>query len=177
MAKAPLIEGLTAISHGELARVNAGELHLPSSFDVRRFAVKWAKMGTGVERSRQEEILTPKLKAAGWTVWKDPKTHRNCRKTLSTGVHLLLCRKKELQDTINAVYGNTSRERLMNEQQGITANGDVPHDPGVLTNQYLNQFPQFAGETSEGLPLKFNEIAIPEEAAAGRAASKTSRSK
>lgn len=116
----------------------AGPLSLPPWFDRRKWAAKWVKEGPEVEAAREREWLvgTEGVTADGWQPALDSnkKPHKI---VLSKGTYVLLCRPQEIQQAVNAIYGNVGKERLMQERRGETTGGVPTNDPGLLSDERL----------------------------------------
>lgn len=94
-----------------------GPLTPPKEFKFKQHAAKWVKEGTDVDAAAEREyLLGTQYTADGWQVWKD-SSGRPFRKTLKSGVYVLLYRDRAVQDSVNAIYGNVGKQRLMEERQ------------------------------------------------------------
>lgn len=162
------IEGIRDLP--TLANVNKGELQPPADFDNKKFVGRWAKKGTGVEKSKREQPLGRGKVADGWTVYKNGRG-QICQKTLSSGVYVFMVRPKGLQKAINASFGNVSKERVVGEHKGETVEGQPLAFTGMLTDAVLNKVPGFR-EDHEELHVPMNRIQEPEAASAARATTK-----
>lgn len=54
-------------------------------------------------------------------------------------VYVLHYRSLEVQNQVNQVYGDLSREAMVNEIRGETIGGTAPDDPGMLSDQVLKR--------------------------------------
>lgn len=116
-----------------------GPLNLPPSFNRKKHAAKWVKEGPAVRAAAEREYLHgTNLTADGWEVWKDEegKPHKVA---LQSGTHVLLCRSREVQDGVNAICGNVGKQRLSQERTGETIAGQIPTDPGLLSDDKLQK--------------------------------------
>lgn len=119
-----------------LSEVDAGQFNLPPEFDRKKYASQWKKMGPEVEQARERQpILGAHLTADGWEIFKD-KNGAPVKRTISKGEHILMFRPREVQDAVNAIYGNIGKERMVATKRGETTGG-VPLAPGVLTEEQI----------------------------------------
>lgn len=118
-----------------------GPLNLPVSFDRKKYAAKWVKEGPAVSAAAEREwIPGTDITADGWQVWRDGDTiadGKPCKVPLQSGVHVLLCRSRVVQDGVNAVCGNIGKERLKQERAGETTGGVPIEDPGLLSDDRI----------------------------------------
>jgi hypothetical protein len=145
-------EGLASLS-------SSGALPLPQEFDTKEYAAHWAKKGTEVGKLQGKQFLPQTVYSAqGWAIWKYPKEvatgeldekkkpimvkHEQaelpCEVTLGKGTYVLMFRPAAVQDQVNQVYAQLSRERVDNEIAGNTVDGG-PVPQGMLTNEQLTR--------------------------------------
>lgn len=150
-----LIEGMREVK--DFAKANGGQLSLPKQFDRTKFAAKWAKEGLEAESQQQEQPVGNKIMVSGWAVWKH--AGKLCRRILGSGRYILMCRPRLLQNAVNAVCGNLSRERIIGEHKGTQRDGENESLPanGMLTLEQLNRLEPNPAEAQE-LKLPFNLI-------------------
>lgn len=140
-----------------------GPLTPPSDFDRKKWASKWVKEGRDVEAAANREfLLGTRYTADGWEVWKT-KDGRPYVIPLSSGKYVLLYRSKAVQDSVNAIYGNVGKQRLVEERQRVktTAPEDAglnPNDTGVLDDEILKR--QEKSEWGGEGDVKLNEIPV-----------------
>lgn len=152
-----MIEGLTSLSSAESSRPLVGSrFSLPPSFDTRKFASKWVADGPAVEEAKQDQIIaSANVKAVGWAVFQgvnleaakgdDAESAKKAPKlapvTRVVGAKrfVLMFRPIALQQAINRLYANESRDRLNGELLGDTAQVNETGDPGILTNHDLQK--------------------------------------
>ncbi len=139
------LEGITDVVNAG-SNVDAGQFNLPTEFDVAQYASRWVKKGNAVEQARQPEpLMGTNKQAAGWELWKYPKTNKekkaglNCEANLKSGTYMLMFRKRSIQDNVNAIYGNVSKELLMREQRGETVGGAVNTDSGLISDERISK--------------------------------------
>lgn len=116
-----------------------GPLTLPVAFDRKKFAAKWVLEGPAVDAAAERQYIPgTHMTADGWDVWRSPegKPHKVA---LQSGVHVLLCRSKKVQDAVNAICGNVGKSRLSQERTGETVAGEQPTDPGILNDARIAQ--------------------------------------
>lgn len=133
MTTLPKIEGIRDSS--EHAKSLSGALSLPANFPRTKYAVKWVEKGFNAQQAMQEQHIAPNIIADGWTVYKD--RGQPVQRILSGKAWILMVRPKELQENINAIYGNLSREKVVREHSGETASGQPLVDHGILSSQAL----------------------------------------
>lgn len=170
-ATIPLIDGIR--DNTEHAKANSGQLQLPPTFDKKKYAAKWVEEGVHVEQATQPQILTPSRVADGWQVWKH--AGKTCRRALGKARYVLMFRPKALQVAINAIFGNLSREKIVQEHSGQTRQKPEDEnfsDAGMLSSAILDKIENPNGQV-ESLALQFNQIQPLSEASAARAKSKT----
>lgn len=160
----PTIQGLRRTT--EAARQIKGHLQPPPEFDSIRLVGKWVKKGPAVIQAQQPQHLEGGYEADGWTVWKHQG--RMCERALSNGVYILMCRPKELQNTIAAINGNASRAKIIREHRGETLEGKKVEDQGMVSPGEVDLVEH--GRRQEDEPLySFNEIKPLAEASAAKA--------
>lgn len=141
-----------------------GKFALPPEFDRTKWASAYYLEGNESLAMQQPQVLQgTDLIADGWAVWKYPEERiisvpdeesggmkEDIEKHPSAGqphrvhglkpgeVWLLHCRPLEVQDDVNRVYGEQSREQMIREIQGDTFTQDEGMSPsGMLTNRML----------------------------------------
>jgi hypothetical protein len=119
----------------------AGIFSLPQEFDIKQYASKWAKTGQDAASAQEREHLVgSNLTADGWEVWKrGGSSGKPLIVHAQSGDYVLLCRRREIQDSVNAIYGNIGKERMMAEKRGETTGGVPVQDPGQLGDERLAQ--------------------------------------
>lgn len=152
------IEGLSRAVGPQNFNQLRGRLDLPAAFDNKRFAAKWVKKGPDVTKARESSLIAGSkgtLTAAGWEVWKDPKTKQAHTRTLGNGVYVLLHRPMALQRVIQRMAGNVSKDRMVNEANGKTIAGAQLQDGGILPSERLNGV---LGTEGEPLVVPMNPV-------------------
>ncbi len=117
---------------GPVENHTAGDFVLPSSFDTKLHAAQWTLEGPEVEKAKARQFLVGSkgLTADGWQVYKDDG--KLVKRPTSKGVYVLMFRSRDVQDAVNAIYGNISKERMMQEKRGETTGGVPIVDKGML---------------------------------------------
>ncbi len=142
---------------------DAGIFNLPPNFPVRELASEWVEESQIPFKQQRQNLIGTGYSADGWTVWKaDPKDKRTQVTTGKAKVFVLMVRPRSLQNEINALYGNVSKQRINREVKGETVAGTQQSDSGILTEQALraNQVGGHSDETSLNLnPI--NQPAVP----------------
>jgi hypothetical protein len=162
-----MVEGIRAMDQHAVA--NRSSLLKPESFDTSKYAAKWALVGASADAARLPQPLIPGYTVDGWEIWKDPETNQPCTRPLGGKQAILMFRSKALQKAVNAIHGNTSKERAVDEQQGRTVQGQtVPQ--GLLSNERLKGYDPGA-EAAETAPIPYtlNSIPTQESVVAGAA--------
>lgn len=156
---APIIEGMREVkSH---AQALSGQLALPPQADRKKHAFKWVKEGLQVEGAQQNQIIKGDriVEVDGWVCWKTPQGQL-CKRVLESGRYVLMCRPRALQDAVNALCGNVSRERIVKEHSGTERDDpqgkDAPSS-GMLPTAVLDRLDPNPTE-AEKLKLHFNQI-------------------
>jgi hypothetical protein len=141
MSEQALVEGLTTWD-GKVGEVNKGSFPPPPEFDRNRFSGKWVKNNHQVSRAQESEVIRSEgVVAAGWGVWKNPKTQKPCIRTVNSGAYILMFRPKTLQQAVNAAYGNVSKKRMIQEAEGETLSVGTLESgttQGMLTKKTLD---------------------------------------
>lgn len=137
----------------------AGLFNLPMSFDRKRYAACWKKVGQEVTAAQQREVIASLgLTADGWEVFKD--NGKICKvATKKDGEYVLMFRPREIQDAVNALYGNESKRRLLVEKRGETIGGKPVEDPGLLNERVLEQSIGKEGQDLDG-EVSLNKVEI-----------------
>lgn len=164
-----LIEGIELLSGPGNQNRLRGRLSLPSDFDAKRYAAKWALKGHGVSAAREKQTLSfASCTAAGWEVYKS--NGKMVTRVLGRDVYILMVRPKALQETVTKMFGNLSRRRISAEAKGETVLGGTPNDdPGILRNDDLSR--TMGKEGVEDVNLPEHKINPPKGAGSAKAKS------
>lgn len=143
---------------------DAGMFSLPPAFDTKRYAAEWVESGSVAMKQQRQTILQAGLTADGWEVWKEnPNSEPTVVNLSGNKKFVLMCRPKEIQNKVNAIYGNVSKSILAREIKGETVtvptpqgSVDVGQDPGILPEEKLKKV--LGGEFSGGGDVQLNEI-------------------
>lgn len=172
----PKIAGLRSIS--EHAKDLAGKLTLPLEFPRHKYAAKWAEKGFGAQQEMQEQHVAPGIIADGWQVFK--VRGKVFTRILSSKVYILMFRPKELQNTINKICGNLSREKIVGQHSGKRMElpeGATPGDRSMLTNADLQAVERVSDDSDDiRRALPPNPIQPLETAGASKATLKPKKS-
>lgn len=123
---------------GPKTSTGAGVFTLPPEFDTKKYVSQWTKKGTATEAACQRQpIVGTRMSADAWAIWKNPETKKPHSVTISTGEHILLFRPREIQQAVNAIYGNIGKERQLAEKRGETMGGVAINDPGLLSDERI----------------------------------------
>lgn len=160
------VEGIRDIEQHAVA--NQSHLLKPNEFNGDTFVGKWSFVGASAERAQLPQRLLGKYAIDGWSVWKFPKGAKDgdgndiggkpCMRPLGNKQAILLFRPKTLQSAVNGIYGNISRDRTIDEQQGRTVEGK-PVTAGILPEDRLRRYDPTAEEAVAPIGYTFNDIA------------------
>lgn len=124
---------------------DAGMFNLPPEFDQKQFVAEWCEEGM-VEMKKQRQVLPQtQYTADGWQVWmKEGSKKLTIVHASGNKKFVLMFRPRKIQEQVNAILGNVSKNLLKREIAGETLttvkpDGSVAHvqDPGMLTEQML----------------------------------------
>jgi len=122
-----------------LSEPDAGQFNLPPSFDRSALAAKWVQKGREVEQARVRQTLIgePNVSADGWDVFKvDGKPYTT---VTAKAEWVLMSRSREVQDSVNAVYGNVGTKRMLAEKQTGAVSKSETRATGMLSDDALTQ--------------------------------------
>lgn len=141
--------------------VDAGIFNLPPAFDTKRYAAHWVEEGQ-VQHKQQRQVLVGTNKTAdGWDIWRlSAKAAPTTTVGSGNKKFVLMCRSKEVQNEVNAIYGNVSKARLNNEIEGKTVAGESKQDPGMISEDRLKNIVRGDGNAAEESLLPLNEEEI-----------------
>lgn len=172
-------KGIHVISH-ESRGPNAGFFNLPPQFDVKKYAAHWERKGAAVDQRKQvQPIMGTNLGADGWEVWKYPEGHelkgRPAEVALKSGAYILMFRPRDVQDNVNAICGNVSKQHLIREQGGLTVAGQPREnvDPGMLTDPQITKGTGLKEFGEETFQVQMNPTPSSQKVEAGPAATAT----
>lgn len=143
-----MVEGIAQVDMRTVAMHNSHELGIPEGkdYDLRNWAFKWCEEGERAKEAQQSQTLIPGYVIQGWTVVKYTDGEDKgevVKKILKSGKVLVLMRRpRVLQKAVDAIYGNISKHRTQDEQEGKTvtgANGERIDRRGMLTNEQLER--------------------------------------
>lgn len=144
--------------------LHEGHLPLPVEFDRTQFAGKWVFEGPNVEKAKSSEVIpSARMRAAGWSVWLDPKTKKECKRALNKTACILMFRPKELQKAINKLYANASRRRLIDELDGASTTRAMAGGSGLLDKEQLDRVGDRERDEDEGVFLTLHHVDLEEE--------------
>ena len=117
---------------------DSGIFNLPPAFDTTKFAAEWVEEGMVEMKKQRQSLIGCNATADGWEVWKaKPKDSVTTVSTSRGKKFVLMCRDRKLQNDVNAMFGNVSKNAIRREIKGETVAGDIQQDPGMLTEQRL----------------------------------------
>lgn len=140
------------------ATADAGMFNLPSAFDPKRHAAEWVEEGQ-VNFKQQRQVLPQTNKTAdGWDIWrKDPTDEPTAVYGSGKRKFILMCRSRAIQDEVNAIFGNVTKNLLNQTVAGQlvpTQEGLSGQAPGILTEEQLKTGRGTSEEVKEStLPL------------------------
>lgn len=154
--------GLEVISGPQGSQVvDAGLFQLPPAFDTKLFAAEWVEEGQVQYKRHRQTLPQTGYSADGWEVWKaEPRDKPTIVTNGSNKKFVLMCRPRELQDKINALFGNVSKRAINREVKGETVAGESQQDPGILTEAELKRRTG-GGTLADESVLKLNEVEEP----------------
>lgn len=123
---------------------NSGIFTLPLDFDKKAHVSEWVKKGPEVDAKKgPQPIIGTNYGSEGWQVWLYPPGHkmskRPCEVATKTGPYILMFRPKAVQEQVNALYGNVSKQHLIREQSGESIAGQQITDSGILSDERIKQ--------------------------------------
>ena len=140
------------------SEVDAGIFNLPPEFDRKKNAAQWKQMGAEVLKAQERQsILGTHLTADGWEPFKDKAGGPVKRISTNGKEYMLMFRPREIQDAVNALYGNVGKERMSMSKRGESSAG-VPLAKGVLTEEQLLKVTN--ERTAEEGGVVMNEIVL-----------------
>ncbi len=135
-----------------------GKLDLPIELDSKRYACKWVKKGVQVQKAGQkQQVIGTQFVADGWTPWKSKSGQYHAR-SLTDGQYILCVRPKVLQEALQRIAGNVSRDRMEYEIKGQTIAGEANEDTGMLPHDVLARIPGLGREDMETPKFPQNSI-------------------
>lgn len=142
---------------------SAGVFNLPTTFDKQKYAAHWVKKGNAVDAMKAPQpILGTNYGAEGWSVWQYPNGNLKGRPaevtTEKSGVYVLMCRPRSVQDDVNAIYGNVSKQHLIKETTGQSIAGQEIADGGMLTDDMIRKATGITEFGGEDTPVLMNRI-------------------
>jgi hypothetical protein len=149
---------------GRPKEASAGVFTLPAEFDTAKHAAEWVKKGPDVDAKRAAQpILGTNFGAVGWTPWAYPAGHalakRPAEVTVKGGTYILMCRPRSVQNDVNAIYGNVSKQHLVREQSGQTIAGS-PVEGGMLSDSRIREATGITEFGGEDLRVEMNPVAV-----------------
>lgn len=185
------IPGLTALEAGHTQNTLAGsKFALPPGFDSKKWASKWVEQGPNVIEAQQSTVLqSAGVVAEGWQIYKELKTPKvvetpivegeelplaDAKKTprpalvpvtraVGKAIFVLMCRPKQLQQVVNIIHANESREMVQREVGGHTNASNPANDEGILTaadmKRFKRQFPDEQASPEEAEYLRRTPLA------------------
>lgn len=119
-------------------QADAGMFNLPPAFDVRKHAAEWVLEDQVPFKQQRQVLQGTGMSADGWAVWK---AESRDKPTVVIGSgnkrFVLMCRPREIQNQVNAAFGNVSKKAINREVKGESVAGEARQDPGILTEKQL----------------------------------------
>lgn len=139
--------------------VDAGIFNLPHGFDVKKWAAEWVEESQVAFKQQRQSVPDTGMSADGWEIYK----HEDSKKPYKVvngkdKTFVLMVRPRIIQDQVNALCGNVSKQRISREIKGETVAGNAPVDSGMLPESRLKETGE--GSSFEGGDTQLN--AIPE---------------
>lgn len=136
---------------------DAGMFTLPPNFDTKRYAAEWVEESQVPMKSQRQILQGAGLTADGWSIWR-AESKSKATEVFGSGKKkfVLMCRPRQIQQQVNAVYGNISKQHINNEVSGATAAGQAP-DPGILTEERLRAVEK-VGIGAEASEMSLNPV-------------------
>jgi len=134
-----------------------GIFNLPPDFDTKAHAAEWVEEGQIMFKQQRQSIVGTGMSADGWAIYKhNGKTYKTTTGNKKTFV--LMFRPKQLQQDVNALCGNLSKQRIKREVKGETIAGESIADSGMLPESRLRQTREGGSfDASEG-DTQMNEL-------------------
>lgn len=184
-----VVEGLTFLGdRPRAAKLSPHRFSLPPGFEGHKYASSWVEDGPAVREAMQPETIEhANVRADGWQVYKcleekkisvmdddlsDDKKSKTPPKlvpytrVVGKKVFVLMFRPKKLQQALNKIYADVSRDLVNQEVKGETAAANTDGDPGILTNADLRkagafdeEAPPYPTASAGGQPTRIHEAA------------------
>lgn len=141
------------------AGTDAGIFNLPPGFDTKRYAAEWVESGQ-VDFKKQRQVLPQTgFTADGWELYKVEGAKNPFTVSGGNGKkYVLMVRPRVVQDQVNALFGNVSKDQINRERKGETVAGAAPQDPGILTEARLRSVAGEGALVGEGDEFTPNPI-------------------
>lgn len=152
--------------HNVSKEPTAGVFNLPPEFDKDNYVAEWVKKGSDVDAKKlAQPIVGTNYASQGWTVWTHPQGHRLAGRpaevpTSKSGVYILMYRPRKIQEQVNALYGNVSKQHLIREQSGQSIAGQIVSDPGMLSDERIKQATGITEFGGEDLQVQMNSVPL-----------------
>lgn len=140
---------------------DAGLFNLPVGFDREKFVSKWVLKGHAVAQAQQREHLigSGNITADGWAVFKTEKGAIHSTHT-QKGEYVLMFRAREIQEQVNAVYGNVGKKRMMTEKKLAVTSTQESRATGMLSDEQLRAAGYRDEQASQEGEVVLNQIAV-----------------
>jgi hypothetical protein len=144
---------------GPTGTPDAGIFNLPPNFDRNKFAAEWVEEDQVPFKRQRQTLPQTGMTADGWEPYKmDGAKHAFTVVSGNKKKYVLMVRPREIQDQVNALFGNVSKKQIRREQTGETVAGAAPQDPGMLTEQRLRSVAGEGSMAGEEADLQPNKI-------------------
>lgn len=119
---------------------DAGIFNLPPDFPADKLASEWVAEERVRFKEQRQTLVGTGFSADGWTIYRaDPKDKPTVVVNGQNKKFVLMVRGRGLQNEVNALYGNVSKQRINREVTGETVGGKSLQDTGILTEESLKQ--------------------------------------
>lgn len=140
---------------------DAGMFNLPPEFDTKLLAAEWVEERNVNYKTQRQTLLGTNKTADGWALWREGPKEKPITVTTGKNVkYFLMCRPREVQDQVNAIFGNVSKININKELEGQTIEGKsvATVDPGMLGEERIkNAMPGERSEVDQS-KMELNEV-------------------
>lgn len=132
--------GIELLSAADAQRGTAGRFQLPVGFNEKKWAASWVAKRDVNSKQQRQHLLGAGATADGWTVYKGEDGDEKITEVeVSEGKFVLMIRPRDVQNAVNAIFGNVGKVMADNERRGNTVAGAALQDAGMLPESKLRQ--------------------------------------
>src|SRR4051812_37101349 len=103
---------------------DAGLFNLPPAFDSKTLAAEWVPEDQVQFKRQRQNLPQTGMTADGWEIWRSEESKKpTVVKAGGNKTFVLMCRPREIQAQVNALFGNVSKQLISREIRGETAAG------------------------------------------------------